>query len=733
MANLVPKVNNVGTLGSSSKLWNEVHQTKSVYGTSSITEESNVLKVKDAPLTIEQGLTVAGSSSLANATLTGQLSLSSQRIVNVGAPSASSDAATKAYVDSVLQGLDVKSSVRAATTGPVTLATDLENGDTLDTSVTLATGDRILVKDQSTASENGIYIVAASGAPTRADDLSASDAAAGIFVFVEEGTVNADKGFVCTSNTGSDVVGTDSLDFSQFSGAGEIIAGDGLTKTGNTLDVSASGITNAMLAGSIENAKLNTISDANKVSLTSLDLDGGTDIGADLVDSDLFIVDDGAAGTNRKSALTRLKKYIFSSVSGDASATDTGTFTVAGGGSVAASDITTASTNVNIETSSGSLIINNSGSGAFTLKHTNTGSSPIDVLNFNRNQNGRAEFYAPITTCVGQTGTNILGGTNTEISGNLYPGTNNGRTLGSASNTWSDLYLGDGSILYFGNDQEIRLEHDADDGLILKMSGASINDPSFTLLSDYTGSSSANITFKADSASPAANDIIGSVTFKGNVTGASGANNIYANINCRILDPAAGSNLDVGRLHLYAIPGFNAGLQIDGISGDSFKSKVNILAHNGVDSGLFLDGDIVTSSATELNALDVSVESPADNDVLTYTTANGLHWAAAAGGGGGGSVPTITSASPSSTYTISTTSGIEEVFLLTPSVDITVNLPAAATAGSGYKYQIKNLSANTITVDPSGSETIDGAATFALSSQYSSITAICDGSNWFII
>jgi len=125
--------------------------------------------------------------------------------------------------------------VRAATTAALTLASDLENGDTLD-GVALATGDRVLVKDQADATENGIYVVAASGAPSRAADADQGDLTGGMFVFVEEGTANADNGFVCTSN-GTPTLGTDDILFAQFSGAGSVSAGAGLTKTGNQLDV----------------------------------------------------------------------------------------------------------------------------------------------------------------------------------------------------------------------------------------------------------------------------------------------------------------------------------------------------------------------------------------------------------------------------------------------------------------------------------------------------------------
>ena len=164
----------------------------------------------------------------------GAISANSQKITNLATPTADGDAASKSYVDGVSQGLDVKDSCVAATTGNITISTALNNGDTLD-GVSLSTNDRVLVKDQSTASENGIYIVGSS--PARADDLAAGADAAGMFTFVEQGTVNADNGFVCTSNKGSAVVGTNNLAFSQFSGAGQVTAGDGLDKSGNTLSV----------------------------------------------------------------------------------------------------------------------------------------------------------------------------------------------------------------------------------------------------------------------------------------------------------------------------------------------------------------------------------------------------------------------------------------------------------------------------------------------------------------
>ena len=192
----------------------------------------------------------------------------------------------KAYVDSVTSGLSVKSPVKVATTG--NLAATYNNGaGTLTASsnfalsvdgVTVSVNDRILVKDQSTAAQNGFYKVTATGSGSAAfvltrtpDADAASELVAGAFAFVEEGTANADNGYVLSTD-GAVTLGTTAINFEQFSGAGQISAGDGLAKVGNALSlnvddssieinadsarVKALGVTNAMLAGSIANAKL---------------------------------------------------------------------------------------------------------------------------------------------------------------------------------------------------------------------------------------------------------------------------------------------------------------------------------------------------------------------------------------------------------------------------------------------------------------------------------------------
>ena len=163
---------------------------------------------------------------------TAAVGLNSQKITSLAAPTADTDAATKAYVDSTSEGLDVKDSCVVISTSNITLA----NTQTID-GVSLAANNRVLVAGQSTASQNGIYKVVDGGSWTRTDDFAAGADAAGAFTFIEQGTSNADTGWVCSSNKGSAVIGTNNLAFTQFSSAGVTTAGDGLDRTGNVFSV----------------------------------------------------------------------------------------------------------------------------------------------------------------------------------------------------------------------------------------------------------------------------------------------------------------------------------------------------------------------------------------------------------------------------------------------------------------------------------------------------------------
>lgn len=173
---------------------------------------------------------------------TASVSLNTQKITNLLAGTAASDAVNLQQLQDQVMSTSWKEEVRAATTAAVTLATGLENGDVID-GVTLATNDRILVKDQAAGAENGIYTVNVSGAPTRATDADSETDIRGSAVFVANGTTLGGTRWVL-NNTGAITLGTTALTFAQFGGGNTYTAGNGLALSGNDFNVGAgTGIT----------------------------------------------------------------------------------------------------------------------------------------------------------------------------------------------------------------------------------------------------------------------------------------------------------------------------------------------------------------------------------------------------------------------------------------------------------------------------------------------------------
>jgi len=227
-------------------------------------------------------------------TATSGFSMNSQKITDVTDPSSAQDAATKNYVDSVEQGLDPKDSVRVTTDGTNIDLTATSDPGAID-GVTLSDGDRILLKDQSTATENGIYIASTATNPStwsRATDADEdSEVTAGLYTWVEEGTNNGDKGFLITTDDPI-TLGSTSITFSQFSGAGQITAGTNLTKSGDTLNVSPQGADSGLNADQLDGVELANITWSD-VSMAQSDV-SSSDVGLGNVTNDAQIAKDGS-------------------------------------------------------------------------------------------------------------------------------------------------------------------------------------------------------------------------------------------------------------------------------------------------------------------------------------------------------------------------------------------------------------------------------------------------------
>ncbi len=278
--------------------------------------DSNFIVGDGSNFVTESGATARTSLGLGSIATqaANNVSISGGSVTGLGSPSASSDAATKNYVDQAVAGLRTRIIAECATTANVNLTNGLEAGDSID-GVTLVAGDRVLVKDQTDATENGLYLAVSSGAASRDPEHDTIAELSGQMIVVNQGSTNDNKIFLCTTDSDA-VIGSSNITYSQVTPAnvgtvtsvGIADAGAGEFTVGSSPVTSSGNITLAI--NSIADSKLGTISTANKVSVSALNIDGATDIGADLATSDLIVVDDGAGGTNRKAALSRLVTFI---------------------------------------------------------------------------------------------------------------------------------------------------------------------------------------------------------------------------------------------------------------------------------------------------------------------------------------------------------------------------------------------------------------------------------------
>ena len=204
--------------------------------------DSNFIVGDGSNFTTESGATARTSLGLGTIATqdANSVTLTGGSITGLSTPSSNSDAATKQYVDNLLAGIRTRESVVAGTTANIDLTADLQNGDTLD-GVTLATGDNVLVKDQTTAAENGIYTVVASGTASRATEFDTFDEIAGALISVQEGTTNGDKLFLCTANFGGTLETTD-IDYQQQNVTTLDLVQDTTPQLGGNLDVNGRSI-----------------------------------------------------------------------------------------------------------------------------------------------------------------------------------------------------------------------------------------------------------------------------------------------------------------------------------------------------------------------------------------------------------------------------------------------------------------------------------------------------------
>ena len=434
-----------------------------VSASGNITSNANV--ITDNILSRTGNITIAAlsgnNSIILTPTGTGHVDVSNTRIINIADPINNQDAATKGYVDSVAEGLHIHASVATAT--PDTLANvssgtvTYDNGTggvgaTLTTTgsfstidgVSLTTDDRVLVKNESTAAHNGIYVYTSSTVLTRADDFDTpAEIDGGDFVFVNGGTTYADTGWVQTELV--PVIGTDPMIFQQFSGAGTFTAGTGLSLTGTVFSIANTGVTantygNATTAVSItvnDQGQITNITesaftvDANAISgsslstsivtsnltsvgtLTSLDVSGNVTFGEELtVDGNIT---SNAVVTGNGFQVVGGADSNFANIGGT-NATFTGTVTA----STFTGDLANGTSSVSIPTVNGNIALSVGGN---VIVVTSSGAEVTGTLSSSGNLSGANITTAGIVSATGNvSGGNITTGGVVSATGNVSGG-----------------------------------------------------------------------------------------------------------------------------------------------------------------------------------------------------------------------------------------------------------------------------------------------------------------------
>ena len=593
-------------------------------------------------------------------------------------PSVAGAAASKAYVDAVALGLAPKKAVRVATTVAGTLATSFADASVID-GITLATGDRILIKDQAAPAENGIYIVAASGSPTRATDMdsvSPIDEINGAWVPVQLGTANAGRIFVQYGVVVT--VDTSAITFEFYNPLAALVGGDMITNSGSTFSVDLAAVSG--LESSVPGDAAGQLRVKLEAVTPSLKIDGSNQLAAKL----------DAAGA------------IASGASGLAAQVDASTIEISANAlrvkdagitaAKLATDVTLHAIYKNDVDGSGATITTDATDGDVIIAGTEKLSVTADLgLSVSRVIDIAANVDAT-TGVITQGGQLLLytkgsGGSRSVFLGTTYntvvTGTSN---IGIGGSSFQSLTTGSNNVAIGRGTLGI-----------LTTGGSNVAIGRNALLFSTIGSTNTGCGFSAGSS----NSIGTGNTYLGESTGASQSG---ADSNCTF----------VGRLSATdVLAAYN--------SSTALGYQATITASNQMVLG--------SAAVTDHKIRGVSYAFPTSQGAAsTFLQNNGsgtLSWAAAAASG-------IATATKTAAYTVVLTDGL--ILADATSAAFTVTLPTAASA-VGKRFDIKKIDAglNIVTVQANGAELIDGVNTQTTAVQYQSFSVVSDGTQWWIV